>query len=197
MKLIEKHKAEVRDMKRFRVTKKESNAKNLAKSKNRVSTLDQERKLKKTATRGVVTLFNAIMTHQREARKKDKEERAEKKEKSDEVMAPVMAAGHLNTQPVAAAGAAGKAAAGGGGWDVLKDDFMMEAKMKDWDRDEEEAELQSKGKGKKDKNNPAPLNAQQLADMDGSEEEEEEDEEEGGKGEGSDEEDDEEDDDEE
>lgn len=35
--------------------------------------------------------------------------------------------------------------AGGASWDILRDDFMMGAKMKDWDRQEEGNQKKSRG----------------------------------------------------
>lgn len=110
---------------------------------------DRERTLSKIATRGVVQLFNAVRIQQKDLAFKLKEAPLERKRdkilksidkrsflnvlmgtsKSEEVDAPVKEDKEEKVE--------GKDPT----WDVLKDDFMMGAKMKDWDRNVTDDEL--------------------------------------------------------
>ncbi|KGL87435.1 RRP15-like, partial [Charadrius vociferus] len=109
---------------------------------------DRERNLQRTATRGVVQLFNAVRTHQ-----KNVDEKVKKGGSSDRQRAKLLssvskkdfinvlrnmegAKGSKNS-----AGKATKCKQGevkseeGPEWNILRDDFMMGASMKDWDKE--------------------------------------------------------------
>ncbi|XP_037261578.1 RRP15-like protein [Falco rusticolus] len=109
---------------------------------------DTERNLQRIATRGVVQLFNAVRTHQ-----KNIDEKVKKTGSSDRQRAKLLssvskkdfisvlrnmdgAKGSKN-----AAGKATKSKQGevkseeGPEWNILRDDFMMGASMKDWDKE--------------------------------------------------------------
>lgn len=118
---------------------------------------DRERTLQKIATKGVVQLFNAVRMQQKDVSNKLEEAgplevRKEKVlksidkrafldvlmgEKSQKVDEHIETAKKENTSKVTDST-----------WSVLKEDFMMGAKMKDWDKeleieDEEEQEVES------------------------------------------------------
>ncbi|KAJ8926039.1 hypothetical protein NQ315_009894 [Exocentrus adspersus] len=103
---------------------------------------DRERTLQKIATKGVVQLFNAVKSQQKQIGEKLKEagplevrkekvlknidKRAfldvlmgEKSQKVDDSVSSINIEGRV---------------AEDAGWSVFKDDFMMSAKMKDWDK---------------------------------------------------------------
>ncbi|KFW95663.1 RRP15-like, partial [Phalacrocorax carbo] len=109
---------------------------------------DRERNLQRIATRGVVQLFNAVRTHQ-----KNVDEKVKKAGSSDRQRAKLLssvskkdfinvlrnmegAKGSKNP-----AGKATKSKQGevkseeGPEWNILRDDFMMGASMKDWDKE--------------------------------------------------------------
>lgn len=114
---------------------------------------DRERTLQKIATKGVVQLFNAVKSQQKQISEKLKEagplevrkervlknidKRAfldvlmgEKSQKVDDIVTqkaePIDTHKEKKTEPSV--------------WSVLKDDFMMSAKMKDWDKVLEESD---------------------------------------------------------
>ncbi|XP_014806783.1 PREDICTED: RRP15-like protein [Calidris pugnax] len=109
---------------------------------------DTERNLQRTATRGVVQLFNAVRTHQKNIDEKVKRggsserQRAKllssvsKKDFIDVLRNMEGAKGKKNP-----AGKATKSKQGevkseeGPEWNILRDDFMMGASMKDWDKE--------------------------------------------------------------
>lgn len=113
---------------------------------------DRERTLSKIATKGVVQLFNAVKMQQKDINKKLKEAgplevRKEKVLKSIDKRAfldvlmgeksqPVDE--HINKESVNTRETQKENAT----WSVLRDDFMMSAKMKDWDK-ELEKEIES------------------------------------------------------
>jgi hypothetical protein len=108
-----------------------------------------ERELRKVATRGVVTLFNAIQTHQASAQAADKDRSAasakeaasaaskrkamrDVKEVSKDAFLDIL---KQSGKAPAGAGAEAKASAG---WNVLRDDYgMVATKMTDFEREEE------------------------------------------------------------
>ncbi|XP_068189452.1 RRP15-like protein isoform X2 [Antennarius striatus] len=112
---------------------------------------ENERALQRIATRGVVQLFNAVRKHQKTINDKVKEvggsERKKAKllscvSKKDFIDVLRQADGGNKTEKKTAAAAEETPP-----WSVLRDDYMMGASMKDWDKhsDEEEAGTQSKG----------------------------------------------------
>ncbi|XP_026478749.1 RRP15-like protein [Ctenocephalides felis] len=107
---------------------------------------DRERTLSKIATRGVVQLFNAVRTQQRDISNKLKEagplERKQdkvlknidkrafldvlmggKRSISQQVDGPVKTEKQIDSK-----------------WNVLRDDFMLESKLKDWDKEDDSEE---------------------------------------------------------
>lgn len=117
---------------------------------------DRERTLAKVATKGVVQLFNAVRMQQKDINKKLKEAgplevRKEKVlknidkrsfldvlmgEKSQPVDEPLLG----KTETISRDNEKQKDSSS---WNVLRDDFMMSAKMKDWDKElEKEIEIE-------------------------------------------------------
>uniref|UniRef100_A0A3P8S4P9 RRP15-like protein n=1 Tax=Amphiprion percula TaxID=161767 RepID=A0A3P8S4P9_AMPPE len=109
---------------------------------------DAERALQRIATRGVVQLFNAVRKHQKTVDDKVKEAGGSERKKA-KVLSSVSKKDFIDvlrrsegggrssdrTQNQAAAAAEEKPA-----WSVLREDFMMEATMKDWDKDSDQEE---------------------------------------------------------
>ncbi|XP_039260201.1 RRP15-like protein [Styela clava] len=104
---------------------------------------DYERNLQKIATRGVVQLFNAVKKHQKQLDEKLKSAKTEGKK--EQVMKSVSKGEFLDMlkdDKVITKQKAGKnfdpgmpdTTAEDKGWDVLRDDFMMGNKLKDWDQ---------------------------------------------------------------
>ncbi|TYZ51933.1 hypothetical protein PybrP1_006673 [[Pythium] brassicae (nom. inval.)] len=92
------------------------------------STAVLDRRLRGIATKGVVALFNAIEKHQHQSGKKT-DEKSDKKVKEmskDNFLGLLKASQKATSEPTAAA--ASKTA-----WSVVQDDYMMGAKLKDWD----------------------------------------------------------------
>ncbi|XP_071595779.1 RRP15-like protein [Heliangelus exortis] len=125
---------------------------------------DKERNLQRIATRGVVQLFNAVRMHQ-----KNVDEKVKKAGSSDRQRAKLLSSvskkdfidvlrnmegdkGSKNT-----AVRAGKRKKGevkseeGPEWKILRDDFMMGASMKDWDKESDgEGSIEQEGGLKQD-----------------------------------------------
>uniref|UniRef100_UPI0037E7DA88 RRP15-like protein n=1 Tax=Semicossyphus pulcher TaxID=241346 RepID=UPI0037E7DA88 len=115
---------------------------------------ETERALQRVATRGVVQLFNAVRKHQKTVEEKVKEVGGSERKKAkllssvskkdfiDVLRRSEGGAGGGHDQPDNAAAAEEKPS-----WSVLRDDFMMGASMKDWDKDSdgEEGGTQSGG----------------------------------------------------
>lgn len=113
---------------------------------------DRERTLAKVATKGVVQLFNAVKMQQKDIKKKLQEAgplevRKEKVLQSIDKRAFLDVLMGEKSQPVEeptvnkteiATNTAQKQST----WSVLRDDFMMSAKMRDWDK-ELEKEIES------------------------------------------------------
>ncbi|XP_072189716.1 RRP15-like protein [Excalfactoria chinensis] len=109
---------------------------------------DRERNLQRIATRGVVQLFNAVRTHQ-----KNVDEKVKKGAKSERQRAKLLssvskkdfinvlrsmegAKGNHNSAKKAAKSEQGEVKSEEGPeWNILRDDFMMGASMKDWDKE--------------------------------------------------------------
>ncbi|XP_008301898.1 RRP15-like protein isoform X2 [Stegastes partitus] len=109
---------------------------------------DAERALQRIATRGVVQLFNAVRKHQKTVDDKVKEAGGSERKKAKvlssvskkdfiDVLRRAEGGGRSSdrTEKPAAAAAQEKPA-----WSVLREDFMMEASMKDWDKDSDREE---------------------------------------------------------
>ncbi len=104
-----------------------------------------EKKLSKVATRGVVQLFNAVREQQKSL-KGQLDEAGKSVRKRDKVYQNMDKEGFLE---VLAGGKKRKKEADSGAevktepkeessWKILRDDFMMGAKMKDWDKEDSE-----------------------------------------------------------
>ncbi|XP_065070795.1 RRP15-like protein [Rhopilema esculentum] len=106
------------------------------------SNAEKEVALRKIGTKGVVKLFNAVTKHQKEVDSKLKKATTEvKKDKVIDSMSKTSFLDMLKTNSSSKKAlkmqeetmAAGKEAPA---WDILRDDFMMGSKMKDWDKDD-------------------------------------------------------------
>ncbi|XP_044062494.1 RRP15-like protein isoform X2 [Siniperca chuatsi] len=113
-----------------------------------VSDRETERALQRIATRGVVQLFNAVRKHQKTIDDKVKEVGGSERKKAKflssvskkdfiDVLRRTEGGSRVNvkTEKDATAAAEEKPA-----WSVLRDDFMMGATMKDWDKDSDREE---------------------------------------------------------
>ncbi|KAM3929884.1 RRP15-like protein isoform 2-T2 [Leptodactylus fuscus] len=108
---------------------------------------EAERNLQRTATRGVVQLFNAVKTHQGNINDKMKEVGHSERKKS-KLMSSVSKKDFINVlrgkegQEETGERPRGKKAAAKtqntSEWNILRDDFMMGASMKDWDKDSDD-----------------------------------------------------------
>ncbi|RVE62220.1 hypothetical protein OJAV_G00154960 [Oryzias javanicus] len=122
---------------------------------------ETERALQRTATRGVVQLFNAVKKHQKTVDQQVKEAGSSERKKAKilssfskkdfigalrraEEGGRVHGEGHARGKPEEGATPAAEQKPS---WSVLSEDFMMEPSMKDWDKDSgaEEAEPHSGG----------------------------------------------------
>lgn len=111
---------------------------------------DAERNLQRIATRGVVQLFNAVGTHQSNMSDKIKEAGHSERKKS-KLMSSVSKRDFINvlrgkeSKGEAAERKETKKVAvkteNTAEWNILRDDFMMGASMKDWDKDSDDGEV--------------------------------------------------------
>lgn len=110
---------------------------------------DRERTLSKIATKGVVHLFNAVKSQQKDISKKLKEagplevrkERVLKSIDKRAFLDVLMGEKSQNVNNTVSQNATVEKSEGNSStWSVLRDDFMMSAKMKDWDKELEENE---------------------------------------------------------
>ncbi|CAH0492993.1 unnamed protein product [Peronospora farinosa] len=92
------------------------------------STAGQDRKLRMIATKGVVALFNAIEKHQhhQNGRKDDKNDKKVKEMSKDNFLGLLKASQQKTVTDKLVKTTKSS-------WSVVQDDFMMEAKLKDWD----------------------------------------------------------------
>ncbi|KAM6907901.1 RRP15-like protein [Xenentodon cancila] len=104
---------------------------------------DTEKALQRIATRGVVQLFNAVRKHQKTVDEKVKEAGGSERKKT-KILSSVSKKDFISalrrteegsraavkTEEDEAPAAEDKPA-----WSVLREDYMMEASMKDWDKD--------------------------------------------------------------
>ncbi|NXO74853.1 RRP15 protein, partial [Sitta europaea] len=109
---------------------------------------EKERNLQRIATRGVVQLFNAVRTHQRKMEEQVKKAGGSERKRA-KLMSSVSKRDFINVlrnMDGAKGGQnpAGKAPKNKQGevkseeepeWNILRDDFMMGASMKDWDKE--------------------------------------------------------------
>ncbi|XP_072713063.1 RRP15-like protein [Ciconia boyciana] len=123
---------------------------------------DRERNLQRIATRGVVQLFNAVRTHQ-----KNVDEKVKKAGSSDRQRAKLLssvskkdfinvlrnmegAKGSKNPAGKATKSKQGEVKSEGEPeWNILRDDFMMGASMKDWDKESDGEDSIEQGGGLK------------------------------------------------
>lgn len=116
---------------------------------------ETERALQRIATRGVVQLFNAVRKHQKTIDDKVKEVGGSERKKA-KFLSCVSKKDFIDllrktdggkgvttkTEKNAAAAAEEKPA-----WSVLRDDFMMGATMKDWDKDSDREQPDTHSQG--------------------------------------------------
>lgn len=139
--------------------------------------LESERMHRRVATRGVVALFNAISKHQQTVREKEQVLLPSKAKKDDSIKTTTKT-GFLDMLKNTAVAKSGESMNGNAittttkkgndasreaestsakkkpGWNALKDDFMMNSKLKDWDKDlsdEDDDESDSDDEKKKKK----------------------------------------------
>ncbi|XP_051263079.1 RRP15-like protein [Dicentrarchus labrax] len=117
---------------------------------------ESERALQRIATRGVVQLFNAVRKHQKTIDDKVKEVGGSERKKAKllssvskkdfiDVLRRTEGGGGVSVKMEKdVAGAAAEKPA----WSVLRDDFMMGATMKDWDKDSDGEEPNTHSGGK-------------------------------------------------
>ncbi|XP_056331355.1 RRP15-like protein [Danio aesculapii] len=112
---------------------------------------EHERNLQRIATRGVVQLFNALKNHQTNVNKQIKEVGGSERKKS-KILSSVSKKDFIDV--LRGTDVAVKKEKGikveKSSWSVLKDDFMMGASMKDWDKESDED-----GEGDEDEREPA------------------------------------------
>ncbi|XP_067366066.1 RRP15-like protein isoform X2 [Channa argus] len=120
---------------------------------------ETEKTLQRIATRGVVQLFNAVRKHQKTMEDKVKEAGGSERKKA-KILSSVSKKDFIDVLRRTEEGSkdsdkkkknTASLAEEKPGWSVLRDDFMMGATMKDWDKDSdrEEADLHN-GKGVED-----------------------------------------------
>lgn len=107
---------------------------------------ETERNLQRIATRGVVQLFNAVQKHQKNVDEKVKEAGSSIRKRA-KLISSVSKKDFINvlrgmdgsSQEKSGKNQKGKQSPGnseeGPSWKILRDDFMMGAAMKDWDRE--------------------------------------------------------------
>ncbi|XP_067305435.1 RRP15-like protein [Pseudorasbora parva] len=104
---------------------------------------EHERNLQRTATRGVVQLFNALKKHQKNVDEKLKEVGGSERKKS-KILSSVSKKDFIDVLRGADAAHTSTikkekvVKVENPSWSVLKDDFMMGASMKDWDKESDE-----------------------------------------------------------
>lgn len=119
------------------------------------STMDYEKNLAKIATRGVVKLFNAVSKHQKEMESKLKSAPTEaKKSKVVESMSKSAFLDMLKSSSDKTGTRTNEkqiektndttTTDNSSSWNILRDDFMMGAKMKDWNREEQQTKRKDK-----------------------------------------------------
>ncbi|CAK6442198.1 unnamed protein product [Pipistrellus nathusii] len=112
-----------------------------------VTDKDTERNLQRIATRGVVQLFNAVQKHQKNVDEKVKEAGSSIRKRA-KLMSTISKKDFISVLRGMDGSASEKASTRkssqakqteareeGPGWSILRDDFMMGASMKDWDKE--------------------------------------------------------------
>ncbi|KAJ8411538.1 hypothetical protein AAFF_G00163460 [Aldrovandia affinis] len=115
---------------------------------------ETERNLQRIATRGMVQLFNAVRKHQKTMDEKMKEVGGSERKRA-KLLSSVSKKDFIDVLRGTAstgdkADRADRKVVGGGAeetpaWSVLKEDFMMGASMKDWDKESEEEAGEEQG----------------------------------------------------
>lgn len=120
--------------------------------------LEQERTHRRVATRGVVALFNAIAQHQ----KKNEGKESIPSTKSKEDVKKMSKHGFLDMIKTAAAAKTKKEepkqtkdSAQPSKWNALQDDYMLNSKLKDWDKESSEEENEVNEDWSDEEGNPA------------------------------------------
>uniref|UniRef100_A0AAZ3Q2B4 RRP15-like protein n=1 Tax=Oncorhynchus tshawytscha TaxID=74940 RepID=A0AAZ3Q2B4_ONCTS len=108
---------------------------------------ENERNRQRVATRGVVQLFNAVRKHQKTVDEKVKEAGGSERKKA-KLLSSVSKKDFINVLRGTEGGSevvikterqtTGREAEEKPAWSVLRDDFMMGASMKDWDKESDE-----------------------------------------------------------
>ncbi|MEE6473885.1 hypothetical protein FKM82_010205 [Ascaphus truei] len=112
---------------------------------------DGERNLQRIATRGVVQLFNAVRTHQSNIGEKMKEVGGSERKRSKlissvskkdfiNVLRGKESKAEQNTNEKRGRKKVAIKSENMSEWNILRDDFMMGASMKDWDKDSDDGE---------------------------------------------------------
>lgn len=120
---------------------------------------ETERNLQRIATRGVVQLFNAVQKHQKNVDEKVKEAGGSERKRA-KLISTVSKRDFISVLRGMDGGAREPGAAGRGakarqteakeegpGWTILRDDFMLGASMKDWDKESDGPDGGSPGPG--------------------------------------------------
>ncbi|EFB18248.1 hypothetical protein PANDA_012227, partial [Ailuropoda melanoleuca] len=121
---------------------------------------ETERNLQRIATRGVVQLFNAVQKHQKNVDEKVKEAGSSIRKRA-KLISTVSKKDFISVLRGMDASASEKSSTGknlkakptevkseeGPGWTILRDDFMMGASMKDWDKESDGADNSEPGSG--------------------------------------------------
>ncbi|XP_060500360.2 RRP15-like protein [Panthera onca] len=121
---------------------------------------ETERNLQRIATRGVVQLFNAVQKHQKNVDEKVKEAGSSIRKRA-KLISTVSKKDFISVLRGMDAGTSEKSSSGknlkakqtegkseeGPGWTILRDDFMMGASMKDWDKESDGADNSRPGSG--------------------------------------------------
>ncbi|XP_006094375.1 RRP15-like protein [Myotis lucifugus] len=124
-----------------------------------VTDKDTERNLQRIATRGVVQLFNAVQKHQKNVDEKVKEAGSSIRKRA-KLISTVSKKDFISVLRGMDGSAGEKGSTGrssqakqtevreeGPGWSILRDDFMMGASMKDWDKESDGPDGSSPGGG--------------------------------------------------
>ncbi|XP_017525577.3 RRP15-like protein isoform X1 [Manis javanica] len=122
---------------------------------------ETERNLQRIATRGVVQLFNAVQKHQKNVDEKVKEAGGSIRKRAKLVSTvskkdfiSVLRGMDGSTNEKSSTGKNSKAkqtkveSKDSPGWTILRDDFMMGASMKDWDKESDGTDLRRPGSGR-------------------------------------------------
>ncbi|NXI91468.1 RRP15 protein, partial [Psophia crepitans] len=123
---------------------------------------DREKNLQRIATRGVVQLFNAVRTHQKNIDEKVKKAGSSDRQRA-KLLSSVSKKDFINVLRNMEGAKGNKNSAGkttkrkqsevkseeGPEWSILRDDFMMGASMKDWDKESDEEGNTEQGGGLK------------------------------------------------